>query len=111
MHARVMIAGALVASVLSAAGWTGRLADARCKEANPRAACPVTASTKQFGVVKHRFLSRKYYRLEEAGNERVAAALEERRKRTGLFPRGARDVWFRGEPKGDTLALEEFVLR
>jgi hypothetical protein len=106
-----MIAGALVASVLSAAGWTGRLVDADCKDAKRREPCPVTASTKRFGVVQHGLLSRKYYRLEEAGNERVAAALEERRKRTGQFPRGAREVWFRGEPKGDTLALEEFVLR
>jgi hypothetical protein len=106
-----MIAGALVASVLSAAGWTGRLVDADCKDAKRREPCPVTAATKRFGVVQHGFLSRKYYRLEEPGNGWAAAALAERRRRTGQFPRGAREVWFRGEPKGGTIVLEEFVLR
>jgi hypothetical protein len=100
----------MCAAALFGAGWTGQLVDANCKDAKPREACPVSAATTRFGLVRDGVGS-KYFRLADSGNERVAAALAGRQKKTGKVPEGNLKVWFTGKPDGDKLALNEFELK
>ncbi len=107
-----LLAGLLLFTGLGfAAGWTGTLVDADCKDVHKDQACPVDQSTKHYGIVRDG-AAHHYYRIDTEGDVKVAAALADQQKKTGRFPEGGNiKVWFTGAPNGNRIALKDFALK
>ncbi len=108
---RVLGAMVLAAGVAAAAGWTGVLVDADCKTPGKPDACPVSATTRHFGLVRDG-VGKKYFVVGQEGNVKILAAMADQQKKTGTAPSGSQvKVWFTGKPDGDKLALNDFALK
>jgi hypothetical protein len=108
---RIIGIGMLCCSMALGAGWTGVLVDAVCEQPGKPEACPVTAATRHFGIVRDGVV-KKYFTVGSEADVRILAALADDQKRNGKLKAGSNvKVWFTGKPEGDKLALKDFALK
>ena len=83
--------------------WSGTLADADCRAATPTEKCEVSDITKNFGLLT---TAGKFVKLDNDGNEKVRAALEASKQKTGAIKASVN-----GTMDGEILKVESIQIR
>lgn len=81
--------------------WAGKLADADCLDADPKAPCPLTEATLAYAIVLGPGKSAKF---DSAGNQKAEAALAGKKQ-------GNPAVAITGSADGDTVMVKSLEVR
>ncbi|GEM_PF-3427898 len=83
--------------------WSGKLVDASCHERDPKASCPISATTTSYGIVTS---DGSFYKLDSNGNSQVSKELEQKTTKTGSM-----NATVTGSLQGDTINVQSVQIQ